>query len=163
HILLLGAGTAADTSALVGADLHHYLDALAVTSSGPASAALKQLPLWLLPPLGANTCPPAVGLAQNAAVVTVSPPELDHGVTAHLLNDTVLFQPVRLVSTADAPIQFPFVAVFQGDGYAVAAIAGLSAGTDLDADLPGLARARTDVSPVTADDKPPNPNLEVSD
>ena len=60
----------------------------------------------------------------------------------------------------------PYIATFQGDGYAVAAVAGLSANTPIDHEFPGLARTRSTVTPAaitTPDDKPPYPSVEVPD
>jgi len=120
--------------------------------------------------------PPAAALALGAAVVPVPPPGIDRGVTAHLLGGAVLYQRVRLALASDPTTQpaetpegltpfneLPFIAVFQGDGYALAAIAGLSAGTAIDATYPELARTRTVVSPVSPSQEPAYPNLEIGD
>src|SRR5262249_11948290 len=145
-----------------------------------AFAGERKLPTWLLPPPSADPwplVPPAAGLAQNAVVVPVPPPDIDRGATLHLLGGAVFFQRVRLpaigsaASTAPAehaaPLtsNMPFIAVFQGEGFAAAATAGLSAGTDLDDAFPLLARTRTQVEPAGPDAKPqPDyPYLEVPD
>ena len=47
--------------------------------------------------------------------------------------------PTWPVSTEGELPPLPFLAMFQGDGYALAAIAGPGAGTDADAAVPGLA------------------------
>jgi hypothetical protein len=100
-------------------------------------------------------------------VVPVPPPSVDNGVTAHLLNGTVFFQRLSIaVPTADptAPdtSNIPYIALFQGDGYCVAGIAGFAAGTDLDAQFAALAHTPTQVEPQKPDEKP-YPNLEVGD
>ena len=175
NILFLGAGSAEQTERLLGRDLRSYIDAVAIADAAGEPAAARRflddrkVPLWVLPALGMSWPPPAASLAQGAAVAPVAPPEIDRGVTAHLLNGTVFFQRVRRATPDDdktdagTNFQLPFIAVFQGDGYALAAIAGLSAGTDLDAAYPALARTRSQVQPVTPDEKPPYPHLEVSD
>lgn len=189
NILLLGAGSAALTAQWLAKDpkLMSYIDALAITDAAADPPLARQLlanrnppaktPLYLLPPPpGAGTIwpPPAAALAQGASVVAVPAPEVDHGVTAHLLGGAVLLERVQLsVPSAGAPqtSRVPFIAVFQGDGYSVAAIAGFSAGTDLDAAFPALARTRTVVEPAdknaadptAAADQPAYPNLQVSD
>ena len=99
--------------------------------------AAAKLPLWILPPASADpwpVVPTAVALAQEATVVPVPPPSVDRGVSVHLLGGAVFFQQIH-------PQNLPYAAMFQGDGYAVAAVAGLSAGTPLDALYPGLAHA----------------------
>lgn len=91
-------------------------------------------------------------------MVAVPPPAVDRGVIEHLLGGTVLYQKLH-----SQPGALPYAASFQGDGYAVAAVAGLSAGTPLDAAWPPLAHTRTVVTPLKEDEKPPYPNLEVGD
>jgi hypothetical protein len=175
-IQLLGAGSAQSTLELL-ADMQTYIDATALTDAAAqpvllgAPDALRQKPSWILPPLLEDPwplVPPAAALAAGAAVVPLPPPQVDHGVTAHLLGDAVLSQRVHLAAAALGPPNnpardLPFIAVFQGDRYALAAIAGLSANTPIDASFPALARTRTLVEPVRPDEKPPYPNLEVGD
>jgi hypothetical protein len=185
NIAMLGAGSAKMTGLLLGDDLRSYLDALAASdAAGDAVSAQAflargapgkpRLPLWILPPRGefAAPIPPAAALATGATVVPIPAPEADHGVTAHLLNGTVFIQRIHLATLSpDAPSPLPFIALFQGDGYSLAAIAGPSAGTELDAALPGLARGRTQVEPGRGadgsdgakDQRPRYPNIEVSD
>ncbi len=57
----------------------------------------------------------------------------------------------------------PFIAVFQGDGYSVAAVAGPGAGTSLDAAFPALARTPTEIEPLAPVLQPPVPHLTVDD
>jgi hypothetical protein len=171
-ILLLGAGAAEATRDLLAGngedDLRVYVDAIAVTDASrqPAIAAqISKAPVWVLPPrvadpwaLGA-AAPAAVALGEGAAIAAVPPPGIDHGATEHLLGGAVMFQKLQ----PGAGWTLPYVVAFQGDGYSIAAVAGLSAGTPLDAMYPGLASTRTVVAPATEDDKPPYPNLEVED
>ena len=180
NVALLGAGSAAATMQwLLTADpkLAAYVDAAAIgDASGEPALARRFLgpggakkALYLLPPMAGGTwAPSAAGLAAGATLVPAPSPDVDHGVTAHLLGGTVLLQRLQVTvptanPTAPESTKIPFVAVFQGDGYAVAAVAGFSAGTDLDAEFPGLAHARTQVEPMKADDLPAYPNLQVGD
>ncbi len=172
-LLMLGAGTAPSTQQLLLAqNLVAYIDAFAITDAAAQPAQLQQInnealrPFWVLPPALSDPtshtpAPPAAALAAGAAVAPLPPPAVDHGVAVHLLNGTVLFQRVHPADTNAADL--PFVAVFQGDSYAVAAIAGLSAGTPIDALFPTLARTPTIVAPATPDENPSYPNLEASD
>jgi len=118
-----------------------------------------------LPPHAADpwvvgaAAPAAVALGEGAAIAAVPPPGIDHGATEHLLGGAVMFQKLQ----SGAGWTLPYVTAFQGDGYSIAAVAWLSAGTPLDAMYPGLARTRTVVAPAADDDKPPYPNLEVED
>jgi len=188
NIVMLGAGTAQATQALIlKQNLGAYLDGVAVTDAAvqpmmiTAEGGAKR-PLWVLPPLAADPwhvlppTPPVAALALGAVVAPVPPPGIDRGVTAHLMGGAVLIQRVRLpvaldpatqpIEAAEGAVPFnelPFIAVFQGDGFALAAIAGLSAGTPIDAVYPELARTRTVVSPVTPDDEPAYANLEIGD
>jgi hypothetical protein len=161
-VLMLGAGTAQATSDFLlkdGLGLSTYVDAVAVTdaSGQPAViAGISKLPVWVLPPPG-ESIPAAVGLAEGAAVVEVPPAAVDHGATEHLLGGAAFYQKLH------GPAEAPYVAAFQGDGYAVAAIAGFSAGTPLDAAWPMLAKTRTVVSPVAGDPKRAYGNIEVGD
>jgi hypothetical protein len=178
NITMLGAGSARSTVLLLGQELLSYIDAVAACDAATDAAMAETFlaagspgkprpPLWILPAPAAgesNPIPPAAALARNAVVVPVPPSHVDHGVTAHLLNGVVFIQRVNLASlNSDAPAPLPFIALFQGDGYSVAAIAGPSAGTELDASLPGLARSRTVVEPERPDEKPRFANLEISD
>jgi hypothetical protein len=173
NLLMLGAGTAQATLDYLGGNLAAYLDAVAVTDAAlqpllvQRSDAFARRPLWVLPPTAGDAgalappIPPAAALTAGAVVAPLPPPAADRGATAHLLGGTVLLTPIHL---AGAKVEeLPFIAVFQGDGYAVAAVAGLSAGTRLDALFPTLARTRTAVEPVRPSDEPPYPNVEVSD
>jgi hypothetical protein len=85
---------------------------------------------------------------------------LDRGVTAHLLGGAVFFQHLH----ADVP---PCIAVFQGDGFAVAGISGFHAPTPLDAAFPAVAAASQTIAPARAERpraaKFAYPNLQVSD
>ena len=165
-IVMLGAGTATTTRDLLlaeGLGLGDYVDAVAVTDTSAQPALVQQvskLPVWVLPPRGEaawGTLPAVVGLTEGAAVVAVPPTGVDRGVVEHLLGGAVFYQKLRGAAEA------PYVATFQGDGYAVAAVAGFSAGTPLDAAWPELARTRTVVSPIDEDQKPAYANLEVGD
>jgi len=122
------------------------------------AAALGKLPVWMIPTIGWDWewKSGAVGLAEDAAVVPVPEPGVDHGATVHLLGATVFFQKLSSAS-------FPYVAAFQGDGYAVAAVAGQSAGTPLDGMYPALTKSHTTVDAVEDGGKPAYPNLEVAD
>ncbi len=175
-ILMLGAGTAQATQEFLLAEhLEAYLDAIAVTDAAGQPALLPDAPrrpLWILPPAIADPwtgLPPAAALAQNAAVIAVPPPHVDCGVMAHLFSGAVFLQRIYLPTpTGEGTIdpfvyELPYIAVFQGDGYAVAAVAGFSAGTPLDARYPDLARTRTVVDLAAPNDEPPGPNLEVGD
>jgi hypothetical protein len=176
NIALLGAGSAVLSKEWLGeANLAMYVDAMAIADAAREPPAARTLlarakkPLDLLPPRrGGTWAPAAAGLAAGAAMVPVPPPEVDHGVTAHLLGGATLMQRLRVtVPTADptAPdsTDIPFVAVFQGDGYAVAAIAGFGAGTDLDGLYPGLTRGRTQVEAARTEDAPAGPTLCIGD
>ncbi len=175
-VALLGAGSAGLTAQwLADAQLTAYVDGLALADAAGEPVVAKQyldkkkLPLYVLPPMpGKAWAPAAAGMAAGAAWVGVPGPEADHGVAAHLLGGSVFIQRLQVtVPTADrnAPdtTALPFVAVFQGDGYAVAAVAGFSAGTDIDALYPSLARTRTEVTPVKSDDTVTYANLLVAD
>jgi hypothetical protein len=73
---------------------------------------------------------PAFTLAQTdatAGLAAVPVPDFDRGVSVHLLEQAVFYQRLR-------PQVPPFVAVFQGNGYSLAAIAGPGAGSPTDAD-----------------------------
>ena len=159
-ILMLGAGTAQATRELIADQgLIKYVDGLAITdaSSQPlAAAALGKLPLWILPPPGGEVPAAAIQLAEDAAVVTIPAPAIDHGATAHLLGGAAFYQKL-------SPASFPYVAVFQGDGYSVAAVAGQSAGAPLDGIYAELQKSRTTVGAAEDDGKPPYPNFEVAD
>lgn len=178
NVLLLGAGSARLTAeCFTDPKLLGYIDALAIADAAQEPVAARQFlhkagvkkPLWLLPPVpGIAWTPPAAGLAAGAAQVAVPGPEVDHGVTAHLLGGTVFVQRLQITVPTSDPTDpqasnIPFVAMFQGDGYGVAAVAGFSAGADLDAQYPHLARTRTEVAPSVADDGPTYPALQVGD
>lgn len=183
NLLMLGAGTAQATRfLLLSQNLAPYLDAIAITDASIQPALLGEAPrrpLWVLPPpvpepwRAFPPTPPAAALALPAAVVPLPPPAIDRGVHAHLLGGAVLFQRVHLAVAAatqgadPAPVppnnELPFIAVFQGDGYAVAAIAGFSAGTPIDALYPELARTRSVVELLIPSSKPAHPNLEIGD
>jgi hypothetical protein len=173
NIAMLGAGSAQMTQSFLLSPsepgkndrLGAYLDAFAITDTTAQPAAARaacgdaKLPLWVLPPRGPDPwplVPAAAALAEEAAIVAAPPPAIDRGVTEHLLGGSVFFQKIH-------PASLPYVATFQGDGYAVAAVAGLSAHTPMDALFPGLARTRTVVRPAQGDDQPPYPNVEVPD
>ncbi len=176
NVQLLGAGSAQATADLLlqkDPRLIAFVDALALSDAAgePARAApllaAQKLPLVVLPPRSGKAAPPAAALAQHATIVPIPEPETDNGVTAHLLNGTVFYKRLSIsIPTADPTVagtsNIPFIALFQGDGYTVAAIAGFSAGTDLDGQYPALAGAPTHVEPLKPDDKP-YPNLEVGD
>jgi hypothetical protein len=178
NLLLLGAGSAQATLQTL-ADLTAYIDAFAITDAASQPAQIRALenearrkPLWILPPPIPNPWPlvpaPAT-LAQGAAVVPLPPPQVDRGVSAHLLGSAVLFQRIHLAvpnaNPADPPpaSELPYIVVVQGDRYALAAVAGLSANSPIDALFPALAHTRTIVDPVRPDGKPPYPSLEVGD
>jgi hypothetical protein len=183
NLLMLGAGTAQATrNLLFSHNLAPYLDAIAVTDASVQPALLNDAPkrpLWVLPPSTPDPwrafppTPPAAALALPAAVSPLPSPEIDRGVNAHLLGGAVLFQRVHLAVAAatqeadaagTAPSnELPYIAVFQGDGYAVAAIAGFSAGTAIDALYPELARTRSAVELLMPSSKPAHPNLEIGD
>ena len=158
-ILMGGAGSAAQTVALLwgkgggGMDMGAYVDAWvadgtmadlewARRAAGPVGAGdqARLRPVWVLP--GPGQMSPAALLAEGVKVVPVWSADAvgevgDRGVTAHLLGGAALFERVR-------PELPPYIAVFQGDGYALAAVAGLGAGTAVDAAWPGLVRAAGD-------------------
>jgi len=192
NLILLGAGSASDTRDLLvagpGPSLGSYVDALALSSAAedpaiarasPGAPDDRPPPLWILPPATSTRWPPPpAALAAGAVVVPVPPPEVDRGATAQLLNGSVFLERIDVASdlpatpaTDTAPsaarsvpsASSPFIALFQGDGYALAALAGPSAGTPLDALLPGLAQARTQIEPVSTAIPPPFPNLAVDD
>lgn len=151
-------------------DLRPYVDALAVSDSTQQLALARKLvantrtPLWVLPPRIANplapASSPAVALAEGAAVTCVPAMAADRGVTAHLFGGAVFFQNVH-------PEIPPYMCAFQGDGFAVAAIAGFHAATPLDGAFPALAAAAQTVAPLKGetkrDAKQDYPCLEVSD
>jgi hypothetical protein len=175
-IVMLGAGTAQGTRELLltgsaesrGEDLRAYVDAIAINDTAGQPGIAREiaegkgngkLPIWILPPNSLDpwsAVPSAAALAEEAAVVPLPPPQVDRGVTAHLFGGAVIFQKSH-------PERLPYIATFQGDGYAVAAVAGLGAGTPLDAVHPWLARTRSVVSPVRDDEKPSYPSLELPD
>jgi hypothetical protein len=170
-VIMLGAGDAKETRDVLlarEAGLGAYVDAVAVTDVSAdmaVGAGLGKRAVWVLPPLGMvrgqvawwQAVPAAAGLAEGAAVVAVPPARVDRGVVEHLLGGAVFYQ--KLHGAAEAP----YVAVFQGDGYAVAAVAGFGANTPLDEAWPELARRTTVVLPAVEDHKPAYPNLEVGD
>jgi len=168
-VMLLGFSHAAATRALLsgllaGARLDDYVDAVAVDGTpadtlwamDPAGAGKRAV--WILPEAAAapaTLVPAAVALAGGAKVVPVPPG--DRGVTLHLLGGAVLYQQLH----AACP---PFLAVFQGNGLAVAAVAGMGAGTPQDLAWPGLlAAAGVPPRDVTAGPGPDDPQLEVAD
>ena len=146
-------------------DLTPYVDALAITQGfgelwqlnqaiAPAdgtksrTGSWPQKPILILPhpphEFGTGAGParevfesPALALAQGSVaglvggLKAVPVPDFDRGVTVHLFGQSVFYQRLR----PDLP---PFLAVFQGNGYAVAAIAGLGAGTPNDMEWPWL-------------------------
>jgi hypothetical protein len=141
-IVMLGFSNARDTHGLLsgtvgGARLDDYVDALAVDGT-PADAvpaldelATNKLPVWILPPVSADgvAVSPAVALAAGAKIIPL--PAGDHGLTMHLFAGSVLYQTLH----AGYP---PYCAVFQANGFAVAAIAGMGSGTSFDRAWPGL-------------------------
>lgn len=64
-------------------------------------------------------------------LAAVPVPDLDRGVTLHLFGEAVFYQRIR----PELPL---FIGVFQGNDYAVAAVAGLGAGAPNDLDWPNL-------------------------
>jgi hypothetical protein len=182
NVAFLGAGSAALTEEWLGdPKLSVYIDALAIADAASEPAQAKKIlqgakkPLYLLPRAAGDVIklptPAAAGLAGGASWVPAPAPSVDHGVTAHLLSGTVFAQRLHITVPTANPNEpesslIPFVAVFQGDGYSVAAIAGFDAGTDLDGLYPGLAHTRTQVEPIKPDDLPPpaaRPNLQIGD
>jgi hypothetical protein len=176
NIILLGAGSALGTAIwLTDASRTSLLDALALADTALDVAAARTLftgakkPLHILPPRSGRPWPPAAaGLAAGAALMAAPPPELDHGVTAHLFGGAAFTQRLRLTVPTANPAEpdstdIPFVAVFQGDGYALAAIAGFGAGTDLDSLYPALARTPTRVESGKTGDSPTMPALCIGD
>lgn len=179
NVVMLGAGSAAATrSWLIEGDnsLGPYVDAMALsdaTQFAEARAQLPHAPTWVLP-AGAYhwaDVPAAAAMAEGAAMVGLPAPADDRGVTAHLLGGSVLFQSLR-ANHPDAPDaapgdmpSLPFMAVFQGDNFSVAAIAGLGAGTALDVRFPGLAAGKTVVVPTRDPDvdDPAYANVQVPD
>jgi hypothetical protein len=176
-VVMLGVGTAAATGNwLVEGDnsLSAYVDAVALsdaTQFGEARAVLPRTPTWVLP-AGAyhwGDVPAAAALAEGAAMVGLPAPVEDRGATAHLLGGSVLFQVLRANhpeapdgAPGDVP-SAPFMAVFQGDNFSVAAIAGVGAGTALDVRYPGLAAGKTVVAPTRDPDveEPAYANVQV--
>jgi hypothetical protein len=176
NLALWGAGSAALTQQWLGeANLAANVDAVAIGDAAaepPAARAIlkgAKKALELLPPRGSAHWPPAAaGMAAGAVLVPAPPPAIDHGVTAHLLGGAALLERLRVTVPTANPAEpdstnIPFVAVFQGDGYAVAAIAGFGAGTDLDGLYPALAQGRTEAGTTKAEDGPARPTLNISD
>ena len=149
NIALAGAGSIRQTTALLwargagGVDMAAYVDTWVadgtladLTHLAELGDKVKPRPLWVLPGVGQMS--PAALLAEGVKVVPVwrgdgtTVAVGDRGVTAHLFGGAALFERVR-------PELPPYIAVFQGDGYAVAAVAGLGAGTAVDKAWPGLA------------------------
>jgi hypothetical protein len=177
-MLMLGAGSQRLTAEWLltpDAKLLSYVDAMAITDAAAEVAFARQItgerkiPFFLLPPASGTLWPPAAaGLTAGAALVAVPPPNVDNGVTEHLLGGAVMLQRVQVSVASSDPngpqsTKVPFAAVFQGDGYSLAAVAGFSAGTELDAAFPSLARTRTQVDLVKPNDDPATPNLEIGD
>ena len=144
-VLMLGGGSVVNTDLFLiappgenaAANLAAYVDIVAVMDT-PADVrrALERAgdkekkPLWVLPSRTGAGVPAAALKAANAAVIPVT--LADRNVVPQLLGGTVATERMH----EGIP---PYVAIFQGDGYAVAAIAGLGAGTLLDADAGLLA------------------------
>lgn len=162
-ILMLGTPSYAATETLLlskdqqNADLAAFVDAYAAASlpdllaaralTGASTAPAQRKDIHLLTP----AMPPAAALAMG--ITTVPLPPHDRNATVQLLSSVALFEVVH-------PDHPPYIAVFQGNGYAIAAIAGPGAATPLDARYPQLAAA----VPVPTDDKPaPTPELVVLD
>ena len=142
-VLMLGVGSVVNTDLFLvtparGENLRRYVDVLAAEER-PVDVrraldhqALKTwtgVPVWVLPEPTAQV--PAAAL--KAAGVAVVPVNLaERNVPAHLLGGAVLTDRLHQEFV-------PHIAVFQGDGYAVAAIAGVGAGTLLDVTAGGNA------------------------
>ncbi|MGN6370906.1 MAG: hypothetical protein ACTHN5_21845 [Phycisphaerae bacterium] len=158
--MMLGAGTAFLTRDLLANEgLIKYVDGLAVTDAAGqplVAAGLGKLPLWVMPSPGGEAPAAAIALAEDGAVVTIPAPGADHGATAHLLGGAAFYQKLSAAG-------YPYVAAFQGDGYAVAAVCGVGAGTPLDALYPALGKGRTTVEAAGEGGKGANANLEVAD
>ncbi len=149
-ILMMGAGSAQATAALLlknndkDTDLRPYIDAV-ISSGAPADVALaRQIvgpegSVAVLPDAEARM-PSAILLGQGVNIVPVV--EHDKGVIEQLLGGAALFERMH-------PGYHPYVGVFQGDGYSVAAIAGPGAGTPEDlewANLPSVPGAVMEVA-----------------
>jgi hypothetical protein len=158
-IVMLGFSTAAQTHALLsgtvgGARLNDYVDALGVDAAATDALPIlddstpQNLAIWILPAAKESLAVPAVvALAAGSRMIPV--PAEDHGLTLHLLGGAVLYQNLH----AGFP---PWCAVFQADGFAVAAIAGMGVGTPMDRAWPGLMAVMPaqagDLSRAPADD-----------
>jgi len=144
HVTMLGTTWAVATRRLLldpKDAMRPYVDAVASSGDRADFVVATQLdkPLtpervWLLPKADGG-CDIPVPVALAAGLRTLPVPPEDHGITVHVFGGTVLLQRVR-------PETPPYVVVFQGNGYSVAAIAGIGAGTTpLDAEWPHLAKS----------------------
>ena len=182
-ILLLGSGDALLTHKLLftrtakTTDLHAYIDALAITDLSLQLPLARKLledtktPIWLLPPAGKQNAEvrmqgiepsvPSLALAESLAIIPVPPPAEDRGVTAHLFGGAVIFQRLH-------PEALPYIAIFQGEDYAVAAVGGFQGNVPVLGSAAAGAETRPSVadarSSATAPSEPQSlANLEVGD
>gem|GEM_PF-2920419 len=164
-ILLLGSGDALLTHKLLftrtakTTDLHAYVDALAITDLSLQLPLARKLledtktPIWLLPPTGKQNAEvrmqsidpsvPSLALAESLAIIPVPSPTEDRGVTAHLFGGAVLFQRLH-------PEALPYIAIFQGEDYAVAAVGSFQG----NAPVAGSAAAGSETRPSTTEARP---------
>lgn len=142
-IAMLGAGSAQATTALLltpddkGTELRAYVDAMA-SSGSPADVAMAREAIGpegmvAVLPVSEAHMPSAVLLSEGVNLVPVM--DNDRGVLEHLFGGTALFERLH-------PGYQPYVGVFQGDGYSVAAIAGPGAGTPEDTNWENLPQPR---------------------
>lgn len=132
-IAMLGAGSAQATTVLLltpdekGTELRSYTDGV-VSSGAPSDVAMAREAVGpegfvVVLPQSASHMPSAVLLSEGVNLVPVI--DGDRGVLEHLFGGTALFERLH-------PGYHPYIGVFQGDGYSVAAIAGPGAGTPED-------------------------------
>lgn len=138
NFLMLGASSVAATdyfltAPTLGESLRKFVDVLAADSAAAdVNSALeratgkewKGTPVWVLPSAEQSFAPAAL---KALAIPVIPLAESERNVPAHLLGGSVFTE--RLSGP-------PYVSLFQGDGFAVAAIAGVGAGTLLDAEAP---------------------------
>jgi len=125
--VLLGAGSAEKTLLLLGDSIKAQPDAVVIAPALDDLLVARswKKPLYVLPSDDKQQLNPAVLLGAEARLVPVDV-ITDCGATAHLFGGSVFADQLN----RDRP---PYIAVFQNDGFTVAAIAGLGAGTPFDA------------------------------